>query len=355
MTRSVEPIAGGADAKGKLKVTPEIAAEAAVWVARLHGHDRCKRMERECLAWQQRSPAHREAFERCTDTWESVPRVSVASVFAASRRGPSRDARSVLRALPMRRVFLGVVAIGLSIAAIGHALLAPDATYVTEVGEQQTVVLEDGSRVSLNTDTRVRVRMSRGQRLVSVLGGEALFEVAPQAHRPFIVRAAGSEVEAVGTVFTVRLTTSPRRDAPVLAVTLLEGRVAVRQDDAAAGSASAVGSQLRPGERLQIAPGGERGPAQRVQRVDRPNLEQILAWKRSEALFDSAALSDAVEEMNRYSRTPIVLLGADSLASLQVSGQYRTGDNRAFASAVAALHGLRVHEVDGRLELSSPQ
>lgn len=355
MDRSVEPLAGGASAQGKPRVTPEIAAEAAVWVARLHGHDRSERMERECLAWQQRSTAHREAFERCTDTWESVPRVSVASVFAAARRGPGRDASPVLPALPMRRAWLGVMAVGLSIAAISYALLGQDATHVTGVGEQQIVVLEDGSRVSLNTDTRVRVRMSRGQRLVNVLGGEAMFEVAPQAHRPFIVRAAGSEVEAVGTVFTVRLTTSPRSDAPVLAVTLLEGRVAVRQDDAAAGAASAGVSQLRPGDRLQIAPGGERGPTQRVQRVDRPNLEQILAWKRSEALFDAAALSDAVAEMNRYSRTPIVLLEADSLEGLQVSGQYRTGDNRAFASAVAALHGLRMREVDGRLELSSPQ
>lgn len=69
------------------KVTREIAAEAAVWVTRLHGPGRTRQMELECLAWQQRSAAHREAFERCTETWESVPRLTLANAFAAAQSG----------------------------------------------------------------------------------------------------------------------------------------------------------------------------------------------------------------------------------------------------------------------------
>ncbi|MGC4079308.1 MAG: DUF4880 domain-containing protein [Rubrivivax sp.] len=79
-------------------MTPEIAAEAAVWVARLHGPQRSRQMELECLAWQQRSAAHREAFERCTDTWQSVPGVTLASAFAASASN-----RALARRRPLAR------------------------------------------------------------------------------------------------------------------------------------------------------------------------------------------------------------------------------------------------------------
>ena len=71
------------------RLTPEIAAEASVWIARLHGPDRSLQMERECLAWQARSAAHRLAFERCTEVWEGVPGVRLADAYAtAASRGP---------------------------------------------------------------------------------------------------------------------------------------------------------------------------------------------------------------------------------------------------------------------------
>ena len=79
-----------------------------------------------------------------------------------------------------------------------------------------------------------------------------------------------------------------------------------------------------------------------------------MAWKRSEAFFEDAALPDAVAEMNRYNRTPIVLLDGLDQAGLRVSGLYRIGDSAGFASAIAALHRLKVVEEGGRLELTKP-
>ena len=77
-----------------------------------------------------------------------------------------------------------------------------------------------------------------------------------------------------------------------------------------------------------------------------------MAWRRSEAVFDDVTLSEAVAEMNRYSRKVIVLVGDDSFKSLRISGLYRTGDNASFARAVAALHQLVVHDRGELLELS---
>ncbi|MBE0547909.1 MAG: FecR domain-containing protein [Rubrivivax sp.] len=221
------------------------------------------------------------------------------------------------------------------------------------MGEAQTVMLDDGTRMSLNTNTRLRVEFSAKQRTVSIGGGEAAFEVAKDAQRPFVVRAGGSEVVALGTVFIVRLTPSGPSAGESLAVTLVEGKVSVRA--AAGAGAGEVAPErplvMNPGERVRLAKaGGQQALA--TQQLDRPRLEQVLAWKRSEAVFDGATLAEAAAEMNRYSRMPVVLVGDLAQADWQVSGQFRTGDNAAFANALALLHGLVVHERQGRLELS---
>ena len=101
-------------------MTPEIAAEAAVWVARLHGPERSSHMERECLAWQARSEAHRVAFERCTDTWQDIARVTLRDFVTAA----ARPAEPENRPWPARRLHwaLGVALAGLAAGAGGACL-----------------------------------------------------------------------------------------------------------------------------------------------------------------------------------------------------------------------------------------
>ena len=330
------------------RVTPEIAAEAAVWVTRLHGPDRCRQMEIECLAWQELSTAHRLAFERCTDTWQDVPGVSLANAFAAAEH--TRPAPDPFRLGVVRWIAAMGLAAVVVLGFLGHGYWGDRSVFATGVGEQQLVVLEDGTRMSLNTGTRVRVDLGTTQRTVSVHEGEALFEVTEDRQRPFVVRVGGSEVVAIGTVFTVRLT--PKGQGPeVLAVALMEGQVTVRPTDRAPGLAPDSAVHMRAGERMRLTKVGGAALERVAPRVDRPNLQQLVAWKRNEAVFDDTSLSDAVVEINRYSRTPIVLLDAAGRENLRISGIYRTGDAAAFASAVAALHGLRLESRDGRLEL----
>jgi transmembrane sensor len=333
-------------------VTPDIAAEAAVWVARLHGPGRSKQMERECLAWQARSAAHREAFERCTETWQDVPRVTLASAYETASGQASSGARSPWRSGALGWAFAFTVMAVVGVAALQQWREA--GTYGTGVGEQQLVVLEDGSRVSLNTDTRVRVALGKERRTVSVLTGEALFEVAKDAKRPFVVRVGGSEVEALGTVFAVRFSADESNDDEALAVTLIEGSVSVGPAStwSAAGPAPGQRILMLPGERLRLAKAAAGTRREASPRLDRPNVQQAVAWKRNEVVFDDVSVEEAIAEMNRYSRTPVVLLDPSGLTDLRVSGLFRTGDNAGFARAVAALHGLKVQERAGRLELA---
>lgn len=337
------------------RVPPEVAAEAAVWVTRLHGPDRSKQMEQECQAWQQRSAAHQEAFERCTETWEGVAQVTVASAFAAASAPASDIGWRVGRHKAVRWASLGTLALVVVAATVGYQHWVNRGVYTTAIGEQQLVVLDDGTRMTLNTNTQVQVDLQPKQRTVSIRDGEALFEVASNPSRPFIVRAGGSEVVAIGTVFAVRLTTEEAGTKDALAVTLLDGQVALQAAPGGRGIAPKQPLHMVAGERIRLLgySTGSQQPAN-VQR-DRPNTAQLVAWKRSEAVFDDVSLPDAVAEMNRYSRTPITLLDVQKLSDLRVSGSYRTGETAGFAHAVAALHGLRLREANGQFELSNPQ
>jgi transmembrane sensor len=334
-------------------VTPDIAAEAAVWVARLHGPDRSAEMERECLAWQASSAVHREAFERCTDTWQDVARMTLSD-YAAS--GPGQPSTKSLQRSPVWARW-SVALATVCLVATGLAVLQPwrdIRTYTTAVGEQRTVILRDGTRMTLNTSTLLQVELTTAQRTVRLESGEALFEVAKDARRPFVVRAADRVVTALGTVFSVRTAPdSPSQDA--LAVTLIEGRVSIQPVPTGGTERATTPGPLilQPGERVRFTEGADtsNGSGQAM-RVDRPRIDQVVAWRRNEAIFDNVSLADAVADMNRYSRTPIVLVGDKAVEERRISGSFRTGDSAAFAQAVAALHGLNVHEGPGRLELS---
>ncbi|MGN6830709.1 FecR family protein [Paucibacter sp. M5-1] len=343
-------------------MTREIAAEAAVWIARLHGPDRSNHMERECRAWQARSSAHRLAFERGTDLWmeaAGVDRAAVARAAAASRsesqggegQGAS-PANAGARGWGWLRPWSLTATVIVVAVLIGQPWRDID-SYDTGIGEQRLMILKDGTRMSLNTSTRVSVELDRAQRRVRVEGGEAFFEVAKDTSRPFVVQAAGTEVTATGTAFVVRLTPSAAGASEALDVTLVEGRVVVRgANEVGAPAKSADGVEMTPGQRLRVAsrPRGQAAGALKPQ-VDRPHVDQVLAWKRGEAVFDNVTLPQAVAEMNRYSAMPISVADAGALASLRVSGVFKTGDNLGFARALAKLHGLLVRELPNRLEL----
>jgi transmembrane sensor len=139
-------------------------------------------MERECLAWQAQSAAHRLAFERCTDTWQYAAGVQRAHMPAPAPNGAVRSEASPSRG---RRWALALATLGA--AAFVAVALWPNETYGTGVGEQRLIVLADGSRMTLNTSTDVRVKQTDALRAVTVNRGEALFEVTKDASRPFVV------------------------------------------------------------------------------------------------------------------------------------------------------------------------
>ncbi len=309
---------------------PEIAndvvlAEASAWLARLQGPSRTPVAEAAFKAWLAADPAHAHAFARVTDTWEIVP--GAAQLHAAASP-PHRPRQRLPGALAACTVLLAIV------AGLGWFALR-DPVYGTAIGEQRTVTLDDGTRIALNTDSRLVVSYEDRERRVLLERGEALFEVARQPQRPFVVQAGDQQVRALGTTFVVR------RDPDRLAVSLIEGSVEVAsrapaQPDAQARKSESEATVLSPGERIVVR-------ADATRQLDRPRIEAVTAWRQGEVMFDDTRLEEAIAELDRYGRTRVRLADPE-LANLRVSGVFATRDPAEFARSIAQLHGLRVEQ-----------
>lgn len=317
VTRPPDDSAPGLDAR--------LDAEAAAWLARLRGPRRTEATERGLRAWLATDPAHAAAFSRATEVWDLIggAGAQLDRSLGSRRTGMARWPMAMAAGLALVACLIG-----------GGVLFTGGPAYRTQVGEQQSVILSDGTRLTLNTDSRVRVRYSAGLRRVELDQGEAMFEVAKNPARPFVVVAAGDEVRALGTVFVVR------RDQARLAVTLVEGRVSVSEPGKAGRRVLAV---LTPGQRLTVRPEAGSG-------IDHPRIEAVTAWRRGQVMFDDVSLLDAAEELNRYGGRRIVV-GDPSLGAMKISGVFSTSDPGAFAAAAAQLLDLSVRSDDGRVVL----
>lgn len=213
------------------------------------------------------------------------------------------------------------------------------ASYATHVGERQRVVLGDGSRVTLDAGSVLRVRYSPDARRLVLEKGRALFEVAHDSARPFIVHAGDGNIVAHGTVFDVSVGPSSVR------VILIQGVVEVSKDKDAGKHAPSSVRRLTPGQQVTF---DKNGPITEP----KPVAHSALQWLDGRLSFNRARLADAVAEFNRHSKRKIVLATPD-LGDLPVTGGFQADDSESFAESVAANFGLAVAATPDQIVLSS--
>lgn len=315
--------------------TEEAKAEAADWFARLNKHD-VSNADMEAFRIWRKAPGHKEAYDAVDAFWrrshalKNDPDIKGLLEGALSRTAPSP-------AKPPRRLVYGAGLAFVILAAIGggYVLWAPK-TYSTAVGEQRTVQLSDGSSVMLDTDSKMAVRLSGAKRDIHLTRGQAMFEVAHDAARPFVVTAGETSVTALGTRFDVR------RDGGGATVTLVRGAVEVRQT--ASGKSSQVW-RLAPGQRVAT-----RAAAAAPRPVD---VESATSWTSGRLIFRATPLREAVAEFNRYERHKIEVADS-SVGDELISGVFAVGDPNTFVGFVAELHDLKTvrSDKDGTIRLS---
>jgi transmembrane sensor len=311
-----------------------VEAQAAQWFARLKSLPVSHETLQQFFAWQ-RDETHAAAFDAIERLWSRAgdlgdrPAIMAATQDALSRTAKRRSPLWSLR--PALAALAAIVLILLGSGATYWALRPGANAYATGVGQQSVVALEDGSKVTLDTDTHIVVRFDANGRSVTLKQGQAYFMVAHDTARPFRVEAGGTGILATGTRFNVR------RDGRAVDVTLVEGSVQV----AARGAAP---STLRSGQQLVLRP----DHAAVMRAVD---ADTATAWTQGRIVLDGWTMARALVEVNRYTPRP-VRLEAARYADARLSGTFDVGDIDSFVAAATALLPLTAQrDTDGAIRL----
>ena len=315
---------------------------AGDWLARRDSGAWTEEDQRRFEQWLDESPLHRVAYLRIEHVWERSGRLSVlgagmsrgAATPAHSRRGMVAGGTSSNSRRWLQRIAAGVL---LALAlGVGYSVWPPGVHYRTSVGGLASVPMSDGSTVTLNTDSEIRVSLTDTERRVELEQGEAFFEVAKDASRPFVVRAANKRVVAVGTKFSVR------RDGRDIKVVVTEGKVRVETTD---NDRTGMVEQLVAGT---IARAGDAGVL--LQSSALAQAEESLSWRQGVLVFHELTLAEASAEFNRYNTRKIVIEDP-AVADLHVAGSFRANNVEAFVRLLERGYPLTAQEQDDRFVL----
>jgi transmembrane sensor len=303
---------------------PRAREEAAAWHARL-GQPVTADVLSAFDHWR-RIPENASAYADLDRLWAKAGKLRGDPDLIKATQD-AYQARSLVQRLATllghRGVIGGLVA-AVVVAAVAVSWTVTTQDYQTGVGEQRLVSLRDGSRLRLNTAS---------ERRLSLVRGEALFEVAHDAARPFVVDAGRARIRAVGTKFDVR------RDTDTVSVALIQGVVRVTQP------ASPAAWTLAASQKLTL-----RGAAPAA--VAAVDTSQLTSWTTGRLVFRQTSLAAAVQEVNRYSAKKITL-DSPALAATRISGDFDAGDSAAFVAAATELFGLKATTgPDGSVVLS---
>jgi len=310
--------------------------EAAEWLARLGNHSISTQTVRDFRTWRD-DPVNDAAYEEAEAFWEASGRHAADPEIMRMTQEALGNTRPRSVSAWLRRPTGAVAAGALGAMAAAAAVVFTGSlppVYATQDIEQKVVRLEDGSRVHLNVDSRVRVRFTRTGREIVLSRGEAFFDVSHDPARPFVVTAGEAQVRALGTKFDVR-----RKATGEVQVVLVQGSVQVTSS----GGPSAV--TLAPNEQAVLGRDGGL-------RTARADAARTTSWTTGRLMFRQTPLAAAVAEVNRYSDRDVILADPE-LGHWVVSGFFDVGDTESFAKGVAALFELEVTlRADGAYQLS---
>jgi transmembrane sensor len=318
----------------------EIDNQAAEWAAKRSLRDLTPGEQAEFCAWLTADPRHLGAFGRAEGVLARIERASGAATND-SRLDPETKAPNLVR----RRIVLtgGIAACIAAVSVVGEALwrtsgesgVATVTTYTTGKGQTREILLSDRSVMTLNTESRVSVVFTKELRKIRLESGEALFDVAKNKQRPFVVYAGDTQVRAVGTSFTVSLL--PKQPLQVL---VREGVVELKRADTAAVWVGASTQAVAPHDAPIVA-----------ESISSVKLARKLAWQYGRIALDNQSLQDAADEFARYSDVRIIVDPA--VANRTVTGLFASNDPVGFAKAAAAILKLNVEVNDGEVRISS--
>jgi transmembrane sensor len=315
----------------------DIDQAASSWTARLDRGPLTPEGEEAFKAWLSGDPRSKGALLRA----QALAMASESAQALGTSFDPvafEEPRRSRFAGLSRRQAltWTGAAATAASLTAIGVGLPAAGAVISTEQGEIRLAPLKDGSTVLLNTQTKIRVRYSEGERRVTLLEGEAYFSVARDENRPFIVEVDGRRLSTAQAGFRVR-----KLDRDPVDVLVNQGEVDVAAPDQ---PTAANPVALKANTRLVLSDTANgRSAAERPQPLAPETVTRELAWREGKLAFEGETLKQAADTFARYSRTRIQIRDAN-LAREPVTGLFAANDPVGFSRAIARVFDARLEQ-----------
>jgi len=327
-----------------MEVVRTPAEAAAYWAMRMNASP-CSPNDRAAFeAWRAESEANAAAFARVERALGKVDlHVSHPDIIALAQGIAESTQRRRFGPYTVLALVASTLLCVVGIAALIRSPEWPGAnivrgsaplTYETATGERSSLRLADGSTVTLNTRSRLEVDFTSLHRTLRLKSGQALFEVAHDVDRPFVVEAAGRRIVATGTAFDVRL------DAAGVQVTMIEGHVSV--DEIAGDGARA---QREPKENLEAGQQLIAAFGQPVA-VNPADVARTTSWREGRLVFRNDRLEDVLNEMNRYSDIQLIAADDPVLRDLRISGVFDTGGTASFLLALDTAHSVQARQLE---------
>jgi transmembrane sensor len=298
--------------------------EALAWIARLRADDVDDEDRQAFALWLASDQGNRRAMDIALDLWDDLGSVRYLPLEVKAEAANHRSWWAA-----------AAVAASLVLAVLLWPVANTDSDslfYQTALGERRTVTLEDNSRLTLNTNSRIRVAYQSGQRLLKLLRGEVYFEVASDPRRPFTVDTGSASVTAIGTAFNIR------RDADAAEITVTKGVVRVTETGVT-GNRAPASAVLHANELLIASTTGLHDAAT-------ADTDRRLAWQRGELVARELRLPLLAAELERYHDISILIADAD-VAAMTVSGVFQLDQPaQDLLQALELSLGLQVKQLD---------
>ena len=332
----------------------QIYEQAAEWFLAFRDGESSAGIRSDFDLWVRRSPEHLAAHLELDAIWNEAPSLRMPDKAVLTARalretgnvvpfgqpvvlssGPAQS--RVHRGSSAMRSFKAAAILAVAIAVVAPVWWLNRSVYAAGIGEQRTIALDDGSRVELNSRSRLRIRYSQRERNIELLEGQALFTVAKDPNRPFVVDSGNARVRAVGTRFDVY------RKRTGTVVTVVEGQVAIRDRPESPGRSGPGAPES--GLQAVLVSAGQQLLVTRSE-VKKPvvaNVENVTAWTQQQLSFDAASLSEVAEEFNRYNERQLVIRDGGAF-DFRISGVFSSSDLTGLVRFLRDRPGIRVLE-----------
>ena len=317
----------------------QIERQAADWLAQQASNTWSAADQAQLTQWLESSTANTVAYLRLEAAWSQANRLKALGVASRPERSmPHRSRRrSVWSRFRAMSSAAGVMLV-MTLGVLGYLWFPGGASLRTPIGAVTAVPLADGSKVTLNTDSQIRIAVTDRERRINLGRGEAFFEVARDPTRPFVVVAGHCRVIALGTQFSVW------READEVRVVVTEGRVRVERSDTPASDDPAT--EIAAGS---IAHAGDAGVLVEHKRPD--EVEETLGWRRGFLFFHDLPLAAAIAEFNRYNQNKIVI-DSPAIAGIRISGSFRSTNVSGFVHLLRDGFSINVEQRGEQIVLS---